>query len=461
MYEAFFGLDGRPFAPVPRVDHFFPAATIEAARQTLSRCIQRAEGVGMVVGPSGTGKTLLCHVLADHFQEGLKTVLLSSGRLGTRRALLQAILHGLGQPYRGMDEGELRLALVDCLVSAENCPAGALILVDEAHTLPLRLLDEIRLLTNLVCHGQAQVRLVLAGGPILEERFASPRLDSFSQRLVARCYLESFRRDETEAYIGTQVRRMGGDGGLFPPEVCHAVHRATDGIPRLVNQVCDHALVLAYAAGKSPIEAATIEEAWADLQQLPTPWNGEAREQKSTGGVIEFGGLVDEPEPAAAAGRPDDDGSQTSWPACQGPSDADAPVPPDEQLTRIEQQLSELNEDFQPAGSIRPEVELVIDDPANPLNEPFQEEEIVRDRYPAAIDGHRRKAAGAEQAAGAGRGPVPLRCLPVDQAPGTEADEINVEDDDDPPDESEWTCRVATVRRHEYRQLFARLRRSC
>ena len=162
-----------------------------------------AAGIGMVVGPSGTGKTLLCRMLAEHFKERFKVAMLCSGRLSTRRALLQAIHYELGQPYRGMDEGELRLALVDYLTLGEDCPTGMVLLVDEAHTLPYRLFEEIRMITNLVCNGQPRVRLVLAGGPLLEERLASPKLESFSQRLVARCYLEPLSRTETQKYAKT------------------------------------------------------------------------------------------------------------------------------------------------------------------------------------------------------------------------------------------------------------------
>ena len=470
MYEGFFGLDGRPFAPLPRADHYFPAASIEAARQTLSRCIKREEGVGMVLGPSGTGKTLLCHVLAEQWQGSIKTILLASGRLGTRRALFQAMLYGLGLAYRGMDEGELRLALIDYLVSPEHCPVGTVFLVDEAHALPLRLLEEFRALTNLVRGGQSQVRLVLAGGPILEERLASPRLESFAQRLVARCYLEPFSRRETEEYVYTQVRRRGGDGRrLFSPEACHAVHRATDGVPRLVNQVCDHAMVLAYAGGKSTIDPAMIEESWADLQQLPTPWNAGARGQKSSDGVIEFGGLDDEPATAPAAEPPADAGEGLE-PACQpAPVVDEATAPPDEQVSQIQGMISELDEDFQPAGSIRPEVELVFDDPANPLCERFQQEELIVDRYAAAIEQRRRAAEEAEEAEGrsaaggtTGAGPRPpvLRYPPAEQDPGSPPDEIVLEEDADsePP---QPTVRVAAVRGHAYRQLFTRLRRSC
>jgi len=391
MYEACFGLSKRPFASVPRVDEYFPAATIEAARTTLIRCIERAEGTALVVGPSGTGKTLLCQMLAEHFKESFAVAVLSSGRLNSRRALWQAILFELGQPYRGMDEGELRLALVDHLTAGEACPQGMLLLVDEAHTLPLRVLEEIRTLTNLVHHGQPRIRLVLLGGPLLEERFASPKLESFSQRVVARCYLEPFNQGETQQYIHAQVDQAGGNGDeLFSPEACQAVYQATDGIPRLVNQVCDHALLLAYTAGRPQVDQACAEEAWADLQQLPTPWNDECRAGKAEGGVIEFGGLEnDQTEGDEAAGVP------TVSMLRVAPESGEAIAEPAERIEGIQQTLVELEEDFQPAGSIGPEVELVFDDSVSAFDEEFEEEEVVADRHVPRRDGDQQKPAQA------------------------------------------------------------------
>jgi type II secretory pathway predicted ATPase ExeA len=142
MYETFFKFHSRPFIPAPQINAYFPAAIIENARQTLSRLIERAEGPGVVCGPPGTGKTLLCLLLAEQFRERFSVVLLSCGRLKTCQAMFQAILYELGLPYRGMDEGELRLSLVDFLEPKSDGQAGLLLLVDEAHTLPWRLLDE-------------------------------------------------------------------------------------------------------------------------------------------------------------------------------------------------------------------------------------------------------------------------------------------------------------------------------
>ena len=384
MYDGCFGLNRRPFAAVPQIDRYFPANAIEGARTTLARSIQRGEGTGLVIGPSGTGKTLLCLLLAEQFRRSFQVVMLQSGRLSTRRALFQAILYELGRPYRDMDEGETRLAVIDYLMTGDGSSRGMVLLVDEAHTLPLRLLEEIRLLTNLARSGQPLVRAVLAGAPVLEERFASPKLDSFSQRLSARCYLEALNRTETENYIKSQINSAGGHGDqVFPEETCQSIFQATGGVPRLVNQLCDHALLLAYVAGRDRIEPATVEEAWSDLQQLPTPWNGEQKSDQASSGVIEFGSLDDQadaaPSAAAAAAR--------RRPHCglRRPKRNARPTKASrsQQICRIEQLLAEADEDFQPAGSIGPEIELCFEESAHPFQEEFEHEEVVADRYAA------------------------------------------------------------------------------
>jgi len=349
----------------------------------------------MVVGPSGTGKTLLCQILAARFRDRLDVVVLSNGRLGSRRALLQGILHGLGQPYRDMDEGELRIALAEYLCGSKATSRGLLLIADEAHTLPLRCLDELRMVTNLALNGQPRARLVLVGASLLEERLAHPKLDSFSQRMAARCYLEAMTRLETEGYIRAQMAAAGGNGvEIFPSETCTAAYHATGGVPRLVNQVCDHALVLAHAAGQRRIDPARIQEAWADLQQLPTPWNSEPRREQSAAAVIEFGSLDDEASavsPSEVSAVPQSSSAAPGAAACSTSAatetaGANVLEPPTEQpLVEIQEMLGELEEVFRPAGSIRPEVEIVLDDPINPFSEPFLEEEIVVDRRAAAL----------------------------------------------------------------------------
>jgi type II secretory pathway predicted ATPase ExeA len=396
MYETIFSLANRPFLAAPRNDRYFPAAPIETARQTLVRGIERAEGPGLLIGPAGSGKTLICQLLAEQFSDQYNVVLLSSTRLCTPRALLQNILFELELPYRELEEGELRLNLIDFLQRSEKCPNGMLLVVDEANTLPLRLLEEIRMITNVVRDGVPRVRLVLVGGPQLEERFASPRLESLNQRIAARCYLQSMTREETAHYVLHQIAQAGGDGeSLFTEDALRAVYHATDGIPRLVNQVCDHALMLAASEGHQRLSSNSIEAAWADLQQLPAPSltvdqfsNSDASGDVSE--MIEFGQLDDELD--AVLDHPIEFESEEeliSLADASSQEDAHEASEIDngdecqmDELPVHECDLDESVETELPATSVE-DSDLVQS--ADPFGHEFEEEEVVLDRY-ASLD---------------------------------------------------------------------------
>lgn len=386
MYERHFRLSQRPFPPAPHADWYIATGTIEPARQTLVRLVERSEGPGLVIGPAGSGKSLLCQTLAKHFRGRLHVALLGNVRLATRRALLQNILFELKLPYRELDEGELRLSLVDHLERSSGASDGLLLIVDEAHALPLRLLEEIRLLTNVVQAGQSRVRLVLAGSLALEERLASPKLESFHQRIAARCYLQSLTRDETLGYVAEQIRRAGGvSEAIFTHEALKAIHTATDGIPRLINQVCDHALLLAALGGHAQLSAGGIEEAWADLQQLPAPWHEPVQPAATvSGGTIEFGQLRDEIEQPPVAGkiRPNlSDATVAHLAAIHHAVDA---------LASDDPALGVISgtalDEFSPSVESNTEVDLIFHDAHDPFGSHWNEEEVVIDHYASLED---------------------------------------------------------------------------
>jgi type II secretory pathway predicted ATPase ExeA len=410
MYESYFHLTHRPFAAPPAAERYIPTDALEQARTTLVRVVQRAEGPGLVIGSAGTGKSLLCQLVAEHFRGKFAVATLAAARLSTRRALLQNILFELKLPYRDMDESELRLSLIDHLEPRESGLAGLLLLVDEAHTLPLRLLEEVRLITNLVRDGEPLVRLILAGGMQLEERLASPKLESFQQRIAARCYLQPMGRDETIYYVQEQLKRAGAPAdGLFTAAALRAIHTASDGVPRLVNQLCDHALMLAALGGHTQLDAAGINEAWADLQQLPVPWHEAKRPAASAApaaSVIEFGQLDDEAPLAAdsaanasAADAPDVRGTSafefgspasSSAPTLVGPYQPTQAHAAEAGLDAIQARLAALDEelpregdpdDFSPADDNQTEVELIFHSAHDPFGHGWEEEEVVIDRF--------------------------------------------------------------------------------
>lgn len=425
MYESFFHLTRRPFAAAPLVAGYIPTTALEQARTTLVRCVERAEGIAVVVGPPGTGKSLLCQLLAEHFRGRFQVAALASARLCTRRALLQNILFELKLPYRGLDEGELRLSLVDRLEPRPGGPEALLLLVDEAHTLPLRLLEEIRLITNLVRDGQPRIRLVLAGSMALEERLASPKLAALTQRIAARCYLQPMNRDETIYFVEEQLRRSGGSPeNIFTADALRGIHTATDGIPRLVNQLCDHALILAALGEHQQLDLDGIEEAWADLQQLPAAWNEPtttASPVAGESGIIEFGQLSD-------------DSSATK-------SQLNVASRAESRLATIESGLSSLgnpasgdaekiaaaqnDEEFSPVAASGTEIELVFQQ-HDPFGSGWQEEEVVIDRYASLEEARLRKVSsevGREIGAAIAAALTPVRPKIAEDTLPSDADE--------------------------------------
>jgi type II secretory pathway predicted ATPase ExeA len=353
---------GRAFPACPQVNRYFPAASIEDARRRVSRAIDRGDGPCLIVGGPGTGKSLLLQVLAALYQEQFDVVLLACAPLCTRRALLQAILFELGLPYRVPGEGELRLSLLDHLLSANESASGLLLLVDEAQSLSPPLLDELRVMTNLVRGGAPRVRLVLAGSGALEDSFANAELESFSQRLSTRCYLAPMTRNETSQFIRAQIAASGCESDeLLVGDVSGAVFEATDGVPRLVNQLCDRALIMAEARNLARVDRDLIQAAWSDLQQLPTPWETptSASMAAPTTEVIEFGSLGDEQSVDA---QPLQDMAEVD------PTELD-----------IDDSAEELPMPIATTGR----VEAAERRPGDPFGEQFDEEEVVLDNFAA------------------------------------------------------------------------------
>jgi type II secretory pathway predicted ATPase ExeA len=402
------------FPPGPRVGCYFPSDSAERARTALIRCIERSEGPALLMGPSGTGKSLILAVLAQHFRGRLSIASISGGALRRPRELHQAILHALGLPFRGLEEGELRLSLLDRLETPETGDEGVLILVDEAQSLNTELIEELRMLTNVVRDGLGRVRLVMAGTPSLEELLTDAHLESFQQRIAVRSYLNEMSRSETRAYVQAHLDTAEEDVDLFTPEAVRSIHETTEGLPRLINQLCDHSLLLAQAEGLAVIDADLVDEAFRDLQQLPAIASFPSNEQQEVpaGEVIEFGSLqefADSPEADSSFGDP-----RASWQSDFDLDDAeitqgghgfsivhdelhDEPV---ERIDAIAQHVAALHRETEPAVLREarhgrdelqidftlpeeewPEVEVVLRDLPAKTSGVFHEEEVVADPF--------------------------------------------------------------------------------
>jgi general secretion pathway protein A len=290
MYESFFGFVKRPFLAVSTLDRYFPATSIEQTLQTTSRAIQRGEGPVAIFGGTGLGKTMCCLRIAEHFHRNFEVVMLASSQLITRRALLQSLLFELRMPYRDMSEGELRLTLMNRIQpSVENPTDGLVLIVDEAQTLSMKLLDELRLLTNVVRNGVPRVRLVLCGTMRLEECLSHPHMESMNQRLAARCYLTPLSIQETAQYVTHKIELSGvASSSVMTRDALDAIYRGSDGIPRLIDQLADQSLLLACNDREQLVSAAMVGRAWCVLQQLPNPWSEPESIAKSASTNVPF-----------------------------------------------------------------------------------------------------------------------------------------------------------------------------
>ncbi|MEI8379645.1 MAG: AAA family ATPase [Planctomycetota bacterium] len=274
MYESQFLLKRRPFAATPDPKCFLASGPIQAALDELVVCVEQGQGVAVVSAPAGTGKTLLCERLRVELADRFETVFLRHASFLTRRALLQTILADLNHSYHRQDEQELRLELIPAIRALSPRHEALVLLCDESHMLSEDLLEELRMLSDLSEHGRPLVRLVLVGQPSLEETLARPGLEALNQRIRAHVCLESFDRTTSQDYIDYRLTWAGGrTGEIFSPEAIEMVVRASEGVPRCINQLCDHALLLAYVAEQKPVPASTIREALQDLRQLPLHWN--------------------------------------------------------------------------------------------------------------------------------------------------------------------------------------------
>ncbi|MBC8113277.1 MAG: AAA family ATPase, partial [Candidatus Saccharimonas sp.] len=188
--------------------------------------------------------------------------------------LLQTILCELNHSYRQQDEQELRLELSPAIRALRPQREALVLICDEAHQLSEELLEELRILSDLAEHGRPLVRLVLVGQLGLEETLALSSLEALSQRIRAHVCLETLNRVGSLDYIDYRLTWAGGrTDEIFTAEALELVSRAADGVPRCLNQLCDHALLLAYVAEQQPVPAELIREALQDLRQLPLHWN--------------------------------------------------------------------------------------------------------------------------------------------------------------------------------------------
>lgn len=264
MYKNFFNLARTPFDLTPDPAFLFPTKRHNEALAALYYGVRQHKGFVVVTGEVGTGKTLLLRCLLKLLKQSqdVAYAYLFNGRLSSLE-FLQYILSDFGLTSSGKNKGELLLDLSRFLVSRGAKKLTTVLILDEAHHLSADILEEVRLLTNLETAEDKLLQIVLVGQPELEEKLDSVGLRQLKQRIALRARLDPLDLEETRGYIERRLQIAATTpqaNTLFPEQTLRAVHRHSRGFPRLINTICENALVIAYARQTRSVTPDIIED---------------------------------------------------------------------------------------------------------------------------------------------------------------------------------------------------------
>jgi general secretion pathway protein A len=271
MYEAFYGLRERPFDLTPNPKYLLLTKGHREALANLEFAISGRVGMTVLVGEAGTGKTTLIRTAmarAEAAADGNPTTwaYLKNPTL-SQLDFLRFLAAHFGVPVAGTVS---KTRLLDDLERMLVQGFRAALIVDEAQSVPLELLEEIRLLANIESDTEKLLPVLLVGQPTLATRLNEPALRQLKQRVALRCTLAPLSLAETGAYIAGRIEIAGGDPGtLFSREAVLAIHAASGGIPRTISVICANALLTGYAEEQRPISRKLIQMVCRDFDLLP------------------------------------------------------------------------------------------------------------------------------------------------------------------------------------------------
>jgi general secretion pathway protein A len=269
MYKAFYSLKRHPFEITPDPSFLFPTGRHNEALAALYYGVRRRKGFVVLTGEVGTGKTLLLRCLLQALKQNrdVAYAYVFNGRLSPVE-FLQYIVSDLGLPAGSKNKGELLLQIAHYVISRSQKNLTTVLVVDEAHHLSAEILEEIRLLTNLETADEKLLQILLVGQPELDDKLDSPGLRQLKQRIALRSHLQPLNSEETKGYIQRRLQLAGSPypAALFPPETIAAVYQHSQGLPRLINTICENALIAAYARQMRSVSPDIIDDIATDFR---------------------------------------------------------------------------------------------------------------------------------------------------------------------------------------------------
>ncbi len=269
MYTAFYGLREKPFSLTPNPRFLFLAESHREALAHLLYGLEQGEGFIVVSGEVGTGKTTICRTLLERL--GVETELaFLFNPSGTADEMLQSVNEEFGLPATGLSRRELLSQLNRFLLDKNRESKRVVLIIDEAQNLSTTTLEQVRLLSNLETTTSKLIQIILLGQPELGEKLDSEELRQLRQRIGVRWQLCPLSQAETGQYVRHRLRVAAGAdrSALFSDGALAEVHKRTGGVPRLVNVLCDRALLAGYAAEAAQIDAELVKQAAREIRDL-------------------------------------------------------------------------------------------------------------------------------------------------------------------------------------------------
>jgi putative secretion ATPase (PEP-CTERM system associated) len=266
MYERFYDLRERPFALSPDPDYLYPSRVHREALDYLRYGLESHAGFVVITGEIGSGKTTLLQTLLRGL-DGQTTVGRIVNTMLEPRELLETIMIDFGLDPAGRSKPLMLRDLAQHLVDQRLAGRLVLLVIDEAQNLSLGALEELRMLSNLETEKSKLLQIVLVGQPNLRDKLSAPVLEQLRQRITVSYHLQPLDADETANYVNHRLRRAAIGAPLeFPRGVTHAVHERSRGVPRVINVICDAALVFGYAEDQRQITLPLVQEVLAELE---------------------------------------------------------------------------------------------------------------------------------------------------------------------------------------------------
>jgi len=268
VYESFYGLTGKPFQLNPDPSFYFGSRQHRRAMAYLEYGLHQSEGFIVVTGEVGAGKTTIVRSLLDKLDpKQVVAAQLVSTQLDAEDTL-RMVAAAFGLPGKDVPKSQMLLSLEAFLVSLTQQGKRALLIVDEAQNLTPRAVEELRMLSNFQLETHALLQSFLVGQPEFRQTMQSPHMLQLRQRVIAACHVGPMDLEETRGYIEHRLGKVGWKGNpTFAADAYEAIYRATSGIPRRINSVCDRVLLAGYLAGKQEFHGDDVDDVAREITE--------------------------------------------------------------------------------------------------------------------------------------------------------------------------------------------------